>query len=149
MRVNSKQATKRMVAKHTYTQSTKVLWRCIDWLLLFSGLGYVYIDQCGGYDKCGRMASVACEVTGPTEKWKWFILITLWSWESILESVINLAQEFQNVSLKVSRKRYQVGWNSLHVWRRGVMVSGVRRMNEVNARRARLVAGWGTLFGRV
>jgi len=33
----------------------------------------------------------------------------LWSWESILESVINLAQEFQNVSLKVSRKRYQVG----------------------------------------
>jgi len=25
-------------------------------------------------------------------------------------------------------------------WRRGVVVSGVRRMNEVNARRARLVA---------
>jgi len=24
-------------------------------------------------------------------------------------------------------------------WRRGVVVSGVRRMNEVNARRARLV----------
>jgi len=27
-------------------------------------------------------------------------------------------------------------------WRRGVVVSGVRRMNEVNARRARLVPGW-------
>jgi len=33
--------------------------------------------------------------------------------------------------------------------RRGVMVSGVRRMNEVNACRARLVAGWVTVFGRV
>ena len=29
------------------------------------------------------------------------------------------------------------------------MVSGVRRMNEVNARRARLVPGWVTVFGRV
>ena len=29
------------------------------------------------------------------------------------------------------------------------MVSGVRRMNEVNARRARLVQGWVTVFGRV
>ena len=29
------------------------------------------------------------------------------------------------------------------------MVSGVRRMNEVNARRARLVPGWMTVFGRV
>jgi len=27
---------------------------------------------------------------------------------------------------------------------RGVVVSGVRRMNEVNARRARLVPGWVT-----
>jgi len=33
--------------------------------------------------------------------------------------------------------------------RRGVVVSGVRRMNEVNARRARLVFGWVTVFGRV
>ena len=33
-------------------------------------------------------------------------------------------------------------------WRRGVVVSGVRRMNEVNARRARLVPGWVTVFGR-
>ena len=35
------------------------------------------------------------------------------------------------------------------LWRRGVVVSGVRRMNEVNARRARLVPGWVTVFGRV
>jgi len=28
-------------------------------------------------------------------------------------------------------------------WRRGAVVSGVRRMNEVNARRARLVPGMG------
>jgi len=34
-------------------------------------------------------------------------------------------------------------------WRRGVVVSGVRRMNEVNARRVRLVPGWVTVFGRV
>ena len=34
-------------------------------------------------------------------------------------------------------------------WRRVVVVSGVRRMNEVNARRARLVLGWVTVFGRV
>ena len=33
-------------------------------------------------------------------------------------------------------------------WRRGIVVSGVRRMNEVNARRARLVPGWVTVFGR-
>jgi len=37
----------------------------------------------------------------------------------------------------------------LFVWRRGVVVSGVRRMNEVNPRRARLVPGWVTVFGRV
>jgi len=34
-------------------------------------------------------------------------------------------------------------------WRRGVVVSGARRMNEVNARRARLVPGWVAVFGRV
>jgi len=34
-------------------------------------------------------------------------------------------------------------------WRSGVVVSGVRRVHEVNARRARLVAGWVTVFGRV
>ena len=35
--------------------------------------------------------------------------------------------------------RRRVKWNS---WQRGVVVSGVRRMNEVNARRARLVYTW-------
>ena len=34
-------------------------------------------------------------------------------------------------------------------WRRGAVVSGVRRMNRVNARRARLLPGWVTVFGRV
>ena len=33
--------------------------------------------------------------------------------------------------------------------RRGVVVSGVRRTNEVNPRRARLVPGWVTDLGRV
>ena len=37
---------------------------------------------------------------------------------------------------------------SVYGWRRGVVVSGVR-MNEVKARRARLVPGWVTVFGRV
>jgi len=31
----------------------------------------------------------------------------------------------------------------------GVVVSGVRHINEVNARRAQLVRGWVTVFGRV
>ena len=39
--------------------------------------------------------------------------------------------------------------NGVLGWRNGVEVSGVRRMNEVNARRARLVPGWVTVFGRV
>jgi len=34
-------------------------------------------------------------------------------------------------------------------WWHGIVVSGVCRMNEVNARRARLVPGWVTVFGRV
>ena len=34
-------------------------------------------------------------------------------------------------------------------WRHGVVVSGIRRMNEVNPRRARLVLGWVTVFGWV
>jgi len=34
-------------------------------------------------------------------------------------------------------------------WRRGVVVSVVRRTNEVNLRRARLVLGWVTVSGRV
>ena len=38
-------------------------------------------------------------------------------------------------------------WNQ--GWRRGVVVSGVRRINEANASRARLVLGWVTVFGRV
>jgi len=41
-------------------------------------------------------------------------------------------------------------WPTLYIcWWRGVVVSGVRRMNEVNARRARLVPGWVTVLGQV
>jgi len=35
-----------------------------------------------------------------------------------------------------------------YTYQRGVLVSGVRRMNKVNQRRARLVLGWVTVFGR-
>ena len=35
---------------------------------------------------------------------------------------------------------------SVLAWRRGVVVSGVRRMNEVDPRRARLVPEWVTVF---
>ena len=42
---------------------------------------------------------------------------------------------------------FVLGW--LSAWRRLVVVSGVRRMNEVNARQARLVLRWVTVFGRV
>jgi len=34
-------------------------------------------------------------------------------------------------------------------WRRGVVASVVRRMNEVTLPRARLVLGWVTVFGQV
>ena len=40
-----------------------------------------------------------------------------------------------------------LGESHTHRHTRGVVVSGVRRMNEVNARRARLVLGWMTVFG--
>jgi len=34
-------------------------------------------------------------------------------------------------------------------WQRGVLVTRVRRMNEVDPRRAWLILGWVTVFGRV
>jgi len=49
----------------------------------------------------------------------------------------------KNAFLAFSCTQFHVGW------RRGVVVSGVRRTNEVNARRARLVLGWVTVFARV
>jgi len=36
-----------------------------------------------------------------------------------------------------------------HIIKRGVVVSVVRPINEVTLRRARLVLGWVTVFGRV
>jgi len=54
----------------------------------------------------------------------------------------------------LSARKFRILRHSLHIhqyasWRRGIVVSGVHRMNEVNARRARLVPGWVTVFGRV
>ena len=42
---------------------------------------------------------------------------------------------------------YVYGYSNVRAQRqrRGVVVSGVRRMNEVNARRARLELGWVTV----
>ena len=42
-----------------------------------------------------------------------------------------------------------VAHTRLPSWRRGVVVSDVRRMKEVNTRWARLVPGWVTVLGRV
>ena len=39
--------------------------------------------------------------------------------------------------------------SSITQTQRGGVVSGVRRMKQVNARRARLVLGWVTVFGWV
>ena len=39
--------------------------------------------------------------------------------------------------------------HSMAYTRRGVVVSAVRRMNEVDARRARLVHGWVAVFRRL
>jgi len=44
---------------------------------------------------------------------------------------------------------HEITQRSYTRWRRGAVVSGVRRMSEVNARRARLVLGWVTVFGRL
>ena len=49
-------------------------------------------------------------------------------------------------ALKVARK---ITTNKKHGWRRGVVVNGDRRLNEVDALRARLLLGWVTVFGRI
>ena len=51
-------------------------------------------------------------------------------------------------SPNLSGRRLDV-YHTLTGWRRGVVVIVVRRMNEVTLRRARLVLGWVTVFGRV
>jgi len=45
--------------------------------------------------------------------------------------------------------KFSAGLVNGNGWRRGVVASVVRRMNEVTIRRARLVLGWVTVFGRV
>jgi len=58
------------------------------------------------------------------------------------EDIIITAVVFQMHAGDNCRHRYRL--RGLAAWR-----SGIRRMNEVNARRARLVSGWVTVFGRV
>ena len=54
------------------------------------------------------------------------------------------------VRMNFSHGSYEVSIPAVSFdWRRGVVVSGVRRINEVNARRARIVLKWVTVFGRV
>jgi len=98
---------------------------------------------------------------GPGVPWKWAILGDIlgqvgrfWggdTWTSLacdgmLAMDIGCSTLFVRGSTCDAFSRYQHCGNG---WRRGVVVSGVRRMNEVNARRARLVRGWVTVFGRV
>jgi len=55
------------------------------------------------------------------------------------------------MNLHCSRYRsyIKLGSATLPNWRRGVVASVIRRMNEVTLRRARLVLRWVTVFGRV
>ena len=46
-------------------------------------------------------------------------------------------------------KRVPVTYGKAKGWRRGVVVSGVGLINEVNRHRARLVLGWVTVCRRV
>ena len=58
----------------------------------------------------------------------------------------------QTTSLRVNcimMTIYYSKWQHKLKHRRGVVASVVRRMNEVTLRRARLVLGWVTIFGRV
>jgi len=47
-------------------------------------------------------------------------------------------EEVMSFTRPAEQRRENDEPKALHDWRRGVVVSGVRRMNEVNARRARL-----------
>ena len=67
--------------------------------------------------------------------------------------LVRHAKDEMNAARKVGRPWHRhlsvLAQQSGCAARRGAVVSGVRRMNEVNARRARLVPGWVTVFGRV
>ena len=52
-------------------------------------------------------------------------------------------------TISEEKKEHLLPKHGIFGWRRGVVVSGVRRMNKVTVRRARLVPGWVTVFGRV
>ena len=72
----------------------------------------------------------------------------------VIETTESRVRYFSNVSRVVglcAKKRFGQWLMSVAIAyrRRGVAVSGVRRMNEVNPRWSRLVLGWVTVFGRI
>jgi len=60
------------------------------------------------------------------------------------EAIVSLRLCVNNIDF-----RLLVSSIRLNGWRLGVVVSRVRRLNEVNARWAPLVPGWVTVFGRI
>ena len=62
---------------------------------------------------------------------------------------LNLTTYAKYVANLVNVNMWLYTCNSAVYWRRAVVASVVRRMNEVTLRRARLVLGWVTVFGRV
>jgi len=70
------------------------------------------------------------------------------SWSPIQKnSTHTLTEKRAKKNKKNKTKKRDTRW--CFGWRRAVVVSGGRRVNEVNARRARLVPGSVTVFGRV
>ena len=64
----------------------------------------------------------------------------------LVESVRSICERTTN---KLSLASSLLVYATFIGWRRGVVHSVVRRMNEVTLRRAPLVLGWVTVFGRV
>jgi len=65
-------------------------------------------------------------------------------------NLVKIGRVISEICSHTDKQTYMlINHNTSLFWRRGVVVSGVRRMNEVNARRARLLPGWVTVFWRV
>ena len=78
--------------------------------------------------------------------WKSVRYLTTLSQEMFTVTAIKHVGDDNFVFSKIAHRSETHG---IYRWRRCVVVSGVRRMNKVNARRARLVPRWVTVFGRV
>jgi len=77
--------------------------------------------------------------------WRLSVVVVSIAWTSAVRTLPSCTLSLQPSAPTPTHQR------SLHSvsWRRGIVVSVVRRMNEVTLRRARLVLGWVTVFGRV